>query len=119
MGAIDTKETKNSQKKGGNQDELDQRSRFQWAQDGSPICMECKIADHIRRDYPKIAQLRQARWRQDGNIVCFGCVKNGSHTTELPKESTERTDTVPQGNAGQKSGQLIGQGEQQQRSSGM
>lgn len=39
--------------------------------------MECKISDHIRRDYPKIAQLRQARWRQDGNIVCFGCVKTG------------------------------------------
>jgi hypothetical protein len=77
MGAIGTKATEKPQKKNGNQDDAGKRPRLQWAQDGSPICMECKIAGHIRRDCPKIAQQRPARRRQDGNIACFGCGEAG------------------------------------------
>jgi hypothetical protein len=79
--------------------------------------MECKIAGHIKRDCPKIAQQRQARRRQDENIVCFCCGETGHIRPNCPKNQQQgQSPHQWQGNAGHKPGQLIGlvgAGEQQ------
>jgi hypothetical protein len=110
---IGTKETEKPQKNSGNQNDSGQRPRFQWAphwaQDGSPICVECKMAGHIRRDCPKNAQQKQAGRKQDGKIVCFGCGESGHIRPNCPKNKQQgQAQHQWQGNAGHKPGQMIG-----------